>query len=256
MKQIKSLLAVVMILIFSFGRSQAQNTDNVQLYHVHEDVVRPSMLQDYEKTSKEFMDNAKKYNLPGAKWVTTQTNDFRYLYVMPIAKMADLDDRSFWIKLGEKMGKENLDQVFKNWDKCYSTHFDYIIILNKDLSYMPGGITQTPEGQDYRRFYYIHTTPQNVDKLTESLKEVKNMFQKKGSKMEYRVYESGFGVKGKYFMIAIAAKDGATYETMDEANNVLIGADADKVFGEMMKNVTKFEEVTGRMRPDLAYTPK
>ena len=121
---------------------------------------------------------------------------------------------------------------------------------------MPGGITQTPPGQDYRRFYYFYFDPQNAGSLTKSMKAVKDMFQKKGSKIEYRVYRSGYGAPRDFYMVAVAAKDGQTYEAMDAANNQLLGADGEKVFGDMMQYVAKYEEVSGRMRPDLAYAPK
>jgi hypothetical protein len=43
---------------------------------------------------------------------------------------------------------------------------------------------------------------------------------------------------------------------LDAANNKLLGEDADKIFGNMMQYVTNFEEVTGRIRPDLTYSSK
>ncbi len=256
MKAIKNLLFTALLVIISLMNGQAQNADRYQSYQIHEDVVLPSMVGEYEAVAKEFMNNVKKYNMPEMKWITTQTNDFRYLYVSPISKMADLDNNKGWIALRDGMGADSMTALFTRMGKCYDVHFDYILNLDKELSYMPGGITQTPEGQDYRRFYYLYTTPQNEVKLAENMKAVKDLFQKKGSKMEYRVYRSGFGVKEEYYMVAIAAKDGITFETIDADNNKLLGADADKIFGDMMKYVSKFEEVTGRMRPDLAWSSK
>jgi hypothetical protein len=140
--------------------------------------------------------------------------------------------------------------------KCYDKHFDYVLRLDKELTYMPGGITQTPVGQNYRRFYYLRYTPQQEEKLVASLKAIKDMFQKKGSKMDYRIYRSGFGTGGDYFLVAIAAKDAMTYETMNSENDKLLGEEAGKVFGEMMKNISKMEEVSGSMKPELASSSK
>jgi hypothetical protein len=255
MKAFKHLSLAALLLFAAFNTSRAQN-DNRQTYHIHEDKVLPSMVGEYEAVAKELTDNVKKYNIPGMKWILTQTNDLRYLYVSPISKMADLDDDAFWDSLRGKMGAEKFTDLFNRMNKCYDVHTDYIITLDKDLSYMPGGINLTPAGQDYRRFYYMYSTPQNMAKLTEALKNVKALFQQKGSKMEYRIYRSGFGANGAFYMVAIAAKDGGDFEAMDAANNKLIGPDAEKLFGDMMKYVTRIEEVTARMRPDLAYTPK
>ena len=126
--------------------------------------------------------------------------------------------------------------------KCITQHFDYVLRLDKELTYMPAGITQTPEGQNYRRFYYLRYTPQQEENLVASLKAIKDMFQKKNSKMDYRVYRSGFGAGGDYFLVAIAGKDVLAYETMNSENDKLLGEEAGKVFGEMMKNLSKMEE--------------
>ena len=243
-------------LLLPVNSVMGQGSTNQQAYAVHEDVVLPSMVGEYEKISKEFMDVVNKYNIQGMGWIASQTNDYRYLFIRPIANMGDLDNNAFWTNMREKMGAEKFSDMFNRMNKCYDLHCDYVLNLDKDLSYMPGGITQTPAGKDYRRFYYLHTTPQLAGKLAESIKAVKDMFVKKGSKMDYRIYRSGFGTRGQFFMVAIAAKDGADYEAMDAANNALLGPEAEKTFGEMMKYITKFEEVTGRMRPDLAYSPK
>ena len=255
MKVFKHLSFAVILLFAAFSNSRAQ-TDNRQTYHIHEDKVLPSMVREYETVAKELTDNVKKYNIPGIKWILTQTNDLRYLYVSPISKMAELDDDTFWDSLRGKMGAEKFTDLFNRMNKCYDVHTDYIITLDKDLSYMPGGIDLTPAGQDYRRFFYVYSTPENMTKLTEALKNVKTLFQQKGSKMEYRIYRSGFGTSESFYMVAIAAKDGADFEAMDTANNKLLGADGEKIFGDMMKYVTRFEEVTARMRPELAYSPK
>ncbi len=256
MKAFKNLSIFALLFFMPFGNGQAQNQSGNQIYTIHEDIVLPSKIGEYEKTIKEFMDSVKKYNIPGAKWITTQTNDFKYLYVQPIPNMAELDNNKFWMTLSEKMGADKLTDLFKRMNQCYDIHADYILTLDKDLSYMPGGITQTPAGQDYRRFYYLYVDPKNTENLTKSLKAVKDLFQQKGSKMEYRIYRSGFGAPRDFFMVAVAAKDGQTFEAMDAANNALLGADGEKDFGDMLQYVAKYEEVTGRMRPDLAYTPK
>ncbi|HMU45927.1 MAG TPA: hypothetical protein PKC72_06130 [Chitinophagaceae bacterium] len=255
MKKFKGYLLTVIISVLSFQFLYGQNSDRYMLYGVHEDVVYPYMANEYEKIAKELVDNINKYKVQELKWITTNTNDFRYLYVYPLENMADLDKNN-WKKLSEKMGEGKLGELFDKMDKCYSEHFDYTLRLDKDLTYMPGGITQTPQGQNYRRFYYIYFTPEQENKLVESLKAVKKMYQDKGSKEEYRIYRSGFGAHGDFFLVAIAAKDALSYETASSENDKLFGNDAQKVFGEMMKHVSEFKEKSGRMRPDMEPSVK
>ncbi len=225
------------------------------MYWVHEDQVKPSMIMEYEKAAKSLADNCKKYNIQTLGWITTATDDHRYLYVSPINSMADINYDGFK-PLQEAMGDEAFGQMFTDMDKCYTAHGDYILHLNNELTYMPEGFTQTPEGQDYRRFYYIRTTPEHNGMLKEKMKAIKEFFTEKGSKMHYRVYQSGFGTMGNYYLVAIAAKDGINFETMGEENDAILGEERGQVFGAMMKYVTSVDEVSGMMRPDLAYSPK
>jgi len=90
--------------------------------------------------------------------------------------------------------------------------------------------------------------------MKEAMMEVKKMYENKGSKIYYRVYRSGFGSMGSFYMVAIAAKDGTTFELMHHENEKLLGPEAQAIYGKVMKHVTKMEEYTGRMRPDLAYS--
>ena len=255
MRKLRILLPAFVMAVSSVTLINAQETGNFQSYGVHEDVVLPSMVGEYESAAKELVANIDKYGIKELKWITSVTSDNRYLYLYPIANMADLDKDNFKL-LADKMGADKMGDLFRRMSKCYNVHSDYVLRLDKDLTYMPGGINQTPEGQNYRRFIYLRYTPQQEDGLVASLKAVKQMFQKKNSKMDYRIYRSGFGSGGDYFLVAIAGKDVITYETMSAENDKLLGEEAGKVFGDLMKSVAKFEEVSGGMRPDLAPTTK
>lgn len=255
MKTTKINFLIVLLLILPLGLLQGQEESSTQAFWVHEDQVKPSMVQDYEKMAKDLVTNCKEHNIQGLNWITTVTSDFRYLYVTPIKSMTDINYDGYG-PLKEKMGDESFNKLFDAMDECYDTHGDYVLLMDKDLSYMPDGLTQTPEGQDYRKFYYVRTTAANNAKLKEKLMAIKEFYQEKGSKVHYRVYRSGFGTMGNYYMVAVAAKDAVSFETMGGENAALLGDERQKVFADMMQYVTSLEEVTGTMRHDLAYTPE
>ena len=254
MKQFKSF-AIFMIacLVMPFMLS-AQDDGNYQMYWVHEDRVMPSKVADYEKAAKMLVEKCEEYNVDMTGWITSQTMDFRYLYVTPIKSLTDINFDGMG-ELREKMGAEAFDQMFTDMNDSYKKHGDYVITMDKELTYMPEGITQTPEGENYRKFWYLHTTPGKAKKLREKMLAVKELYESKGSSAYYRVYRSGFGTMGDFFLVAAASKDGVTFETAGAANDKLLGEDAQPIFTEVMKYITKIEEVTGQMRPDLAYSP-
>ncbi len=252
MKTLKTTLLIALAFVFSTNIAIAQNNDS-QAFSVHEDQVKPSMIAEYEKANKELVAKLKEHNIQDVNWITSTTQGGRYLYVTPIDNMADLDKRPF-AALAEKMGGEAMGKIFDDMNKCYDNHGNYVIHLDKNLSYMPEGITLTPEGENYRRFFYLHVTPENYSNLTEKMKALKELYTTKGSKVNYRVYHAGFGVIGNYIMVAVAATDGAEYEKRSAENNTLLGKEGEALFSEVFKLVSKFEAFTGALRPDLGYS--
>ncbi|TDQ29394.1 hypothetical protein [Zeaxanthinibacter enoshimensis] len=243
------------LLFLSSTLMQGQSDADYQSFWVHEDHVKPAMVNKYENVNKKLVSELKAHNIQDEQWITTQTDDYRYLYVGQIDNMASLD-RPVFASLAEKMGSDKMGSLFSEMNDYYDKHFDYVIHLDKKLTYMPEGINQTPEGQDFRKFYYVYTTPANRGKLAENFKKIKKLYQDKGSKVSYRVYRSGFGAPEDYFLVAIAAKDALSYEQQAVANRSLLGEEAKPLFDEMSQYMSGMEVVTGTMRSDLAYSPK
>ena len=83
--------------------------------------------------------------------------------------------------MSKAMG-ENWGNIFKNFNTCYDKHGDYVLVLDEGLTYMPEGVTQTQEGEDYRKFYFLYYKPENQGTLREAMKGVKELFASKDSK--------------------------------------------------------------------------
>lgn len=252
MKTLKINFLTTLLLVLSLSTIQAQ--DALKKFWVHEDVVKPSMVAAYETICKELTSNLKKHNIQGFNAIVTNSADHRYLWVSPISSMAEIE-RPIFKTLAEKMGEDKMSALFDKMDKCYDVEHNYVIQLDEELSYMPGGITQTPEGQDYRKFHYFHYTPGNVNAIKEKSAAIKRLFESKGSKLHYRTYKSGFGNRGAYYMVAIAAKDATDYATKIAENNELLGEEWAEIYSDFQANLIKYEVVEGRMRPDMAYSP-
>lgn len=252
-QNIKIFMALLLVCVMY--SAQAQGDTNIQSYWIHEDVVKPGMVAQYESICKELTANMKKHNIQELNTLVTNTLDNRYLWVSQINNMADIDKPVFKT-LAEKMGADNMNALFNKMNECYDIEHDYVIELDKELSYMPEGITQTPEGQDYRKFHYYRYTPGNQSDVKTKAKAIKDLFGKKGSKLYYRVYHSGFGNRGEYYMVAIAAKDAADYEAKITANNELLGEEWQGVYSDFMGTLHEYDLVEGWMRPDMAYSPK
>ncbi|NNE76965.1 MAG: hypothetical protein HKN31_07815 [Pricia sp.] len=247
-----NLLITLLLLPFAF--LQAQDTSKSQMYWVHEDVVKPAMVSEYETICKDLTSNLKKHNIQEMNAIVANISDNRYLWVSPIASMSDINYTAF-NTLSEKMGADKMNALFDKMDKCYDIEQNYIIHLDKELSYMPDGITQTPEGEEYRKFHYYHYIPGNSAVVNEKITAIRNLFEQKDSKLNYRVYRSGFGTRGAFYMVAVAAKDAVDYANKIAANNELMGEEWQNTYANFMGSLEKYEAFVGRMRPDMGYSP-
>ncbi|MGB5420267.1 hypothetical protein [Algibacter sp.] len=250
MKTLKSTLLITLLLCFSFTITNAQ-----QAFIIHQDNVKPSKFMEYEKIAKEFHEASIQHNVQ-TSWSTAMTNDFQYFYITPIKNMAELDERPFE-EMAKTMG-DKFGEMFNRFDQCYSSHGDYIVIRDSELSYMPENKTEAPADENYRKWYYMYYTPKNAKKMREGMLAVKEYFKAKGSTEYYRVYRNGFGQMKNYYMVSVSAKDEIDSAKKSKANQELLGSFDERwaVFSKVMDYTSKTEEFSGEMRPDLSYKPK
>ncbi|WP_339916694.1 hypothetical protein [Yeosuana marina] len=247
MKILKPTVLVVVLLCF-INTSLAQ-----QRYQIHVDNVKPAMVKEYEKTAKKFVEACEKYN-PQGPWITASSDNLKYMYISPMDNFADLD-KPLYTDMAKEMG-DDWSNLFMSFDKCYDSHTDFVITLVNNLSYMPEGMSQMQEGQNYRKWYYLYYTPENSQKMFEAMKGVKELFVSKNSKEYYRIYRSGFGCPENFYLVAVSAKDELDAAMTSKANDELLGDEWKEVFGKVMDVASRFDQISGWMRPELSYSPK
>lgn len=236
-------------MLTAFFKLNAQN----QMFSIHADYVKPSMESEYVEVSKTFVAECKKHNLQNADWTALRLDNGTYLTFESIPNMAALDINSF-ASLSEKMGKENFQALFDRFNKCYDRHGSYNITRIENLTYMPDGAMAAQEGQNYRKYHYLYVTPATSKMIAEKMKAIKDLYVKKGAKEYYRVYHSGYGTLGEYFLVVISAKNELSYAVQSDENDKLLGDEGKKLLDDLFKNISRYEPVTGYLRPDLSYT--
>ena len=234
--------------------SQSQDKNNTQAFLIHEDRVKPSMKDQYEQVAKDLVTACKEHNVQDTQWLTLALNDNSYIYITPLKNFAEIDKNAF-ATLNDKMGEDKVSELFGKFNPTYDEHGDYVIYLHKDLSYMPGGVSQTIEGQNYRTLYYNYVTPENEKNFEEVLRNLKKTFEKHNSKMNYRLYKTGFGVMGTYYMVAVAGVNRMESAKLGDENWALMKDDFGALLKELRKYTWKSNEKTGWMREDLGYMP-
>jgi len=249
-----NLKTTMLFAVLMFSANVAINAQN-QLFSIHADYVKPSMESEYVAASKAFVAECKKYNLQNSDWTEVRLDNGTYLTFESIPNMAALDADSF-APMIEKMGKENFQALLDRFNKCYDRHGNYLLTRIESLTYMPEGAVAAQEGQNYRKYHYLYVTPSTAKMVGEKMKAIKELYAQKGSKEYYRVYHSGFGTLGEYFLVAISAKDEQSYAKQSDENEALLGAEGKKLLDDLFKNISRYEPVTGYIRPELSYITK
>lgn len=251
----KTITALLVFFLISFMGIQAQEDQDLQMFLVHEDRTKPAMAKKHESVDKELIGAMRQNEIKDISWITLVTEDFRYLYITPLKSMADLDKDLFG-GLSQKIGQRETDKIFNKYNDTYETHGDYILLLDKKLSYQPGGINTTPVGKNYRHITMYHYTPANAAKMEDLAKKFLDLYTKKNSPLDYRLYRSGFGVMGSFFWIVSAAESPEDLERMREDNRELFGSEGESLWNQLNQTVSKVEVIRGYVRPDLGYQPR
>lgn len=249
MKTMNKLFTAMLLLLFGTAFLTAQN----QFFRIHVDHVYPSSSDAYEKISKRLADLARE-NQEEDGWNVLWTYDNRVISISPVGGWEDLGNE-FMPKTRAKLGNEKFAEIFSEFDKHYDYHNDYIIVLSNNLSYMPDGMTVTPEGQNYRKNLVLYHKARDRQKIAEIAGKFKELYTNKESKSHYRVYFSGFGNEESYMLVSNAAASPLEYAKRVDENRKLLGEDSQKLWNELMQYVTKIEYTEGYMMPELSYNP-
>lgn len=241
------------VMLYLATTAMAQSGER-QMFSYHEDRVHPHKVTEYEAASKNLKMQLEKHSISTADYLAFVTEDLRYTYLAPIDNFAALDRNPF-AGLREKMGDEAFGAMWAALDECYDEHGGYIMVLDPELSYQPGGVNPNPEGEHYRIIEYWYASPKNAAALAAKGKEIKASHKQAGSELYYRVYRSGFGTMGPFFMVAIAAKNPQDMQSKMEAAQKKTGDAHRKLLDEAMGLTRKYERVRGWVRPDLSYSP-
>ncbi len=249
MKKFKTSVFALLLAVIHCASAQ-------KMYRVHEDLVKPSMAANYESLHQELNEMLVKFPIENLNLLVMQSDNYHYLFIAPIQGMADLDRAHPLVHLAEKVGQDKMKDFIGRMDKCYDVERDYIIVLEEALSYMPQGMTLTPEGENYREQYKFYYTPSNGETVKQNLVAFKNLMSQKASGLHYRIYSSGFGTEAAYYLLSIAAKDKEDFAVKMKANRQLLGEDGKKVRTTLFESLLRIEEIEGFIRPDLFVNKK
>lgn len=253
-KLLTVVLAILVLHLFAWTlAAQEEEKSPNKMYFIHEDVVKPSKIAEFEKAVKGYQEALAKYGMTDLKNLVIQTDDMVYSYVSEVENMAVLDQRPF-DDLKEKMGEESFDALFDAYDGLYKSHKSYIVTLQADLSYTPENASDS-EDMNFRHWDMLHFIPGKGKEAREIVKEWKALYESKKSPMAYRTYTGGLGTETPFYIFSLSAKNAAAFYAQAEKNDELLGEEMKELEKRTLAITDKFEHLNGHIRPDLSYLP-
>lgn len=253
----KSFIIYVLCCIFMFSANlvfaQEEKPKN-QMLIVHEDIVKPSMVTQYEKAARNLVDNLTKHGITSFNYFAAVSEDLHYLYVSPIEKMADLD-KNPEKEIVEKMGEEATKAMWKQFDNCYDTHKDFIVTRLTALSYQPENYAAEAENMNFIHWNFYSIIPGKESEARAVAKEWRALYESKNVPTGYNLYIGGLGTDMPLYVTTERARDAEHYQAMQKKVMELLGEEGKKLNARTMALTNRLESKDGWARPDLSYTP-
>lgn len=255
----KSRVSIILVVgfvasLFSLTSLAQAGEEKPQLFVVWEDIVHPSKSMGYEAGLKAWVDFNTKYKYPRPVTVY-RTNDYRYYILIPIEKLADIDDfEKYFTELGEEAGKE-VAEIGKLMAGTYESGTFGVVALRTDLSYAPENPRVKLEDINFVwwNYYYIKS---GKEKEAEAIaKEWQALWKSKGITDYFNVYQPMLWSDLPVMVAAGGAISAADYYSHMEKNVEKMGDEYLALTKKTMDACRRFEQRTGFILRDLSYIP-
>lgn len=254
----KVFILLLVGLVFNLGAFSilAQEEEpKSQLFFIHEDVVKPSMVSQYEEAVKGVVAKLKENNMTSLSHTVAMSEDFHYSYIYQIENMAALDANP-WKELKKKIGEEAMEAMWKGYEGTYSKHKSFLARLQPSLSYTPETTSEESEAMNFRHWSFYYVNPDKGDEAREISKEWVALFTSKKIPTGYRMYTGGIGTEVPLYIVVQWAKNAAEFYAQNAKNNELLGEEGQALSEKTMAITKKFKQKDGWIRPDLSYRPE
>lgn len=254
MPKLKFVFSLLAGLIIYSSLILAQEEPKDQLYWVREEVAKVDMWDQYEKTSKEWVELMTGAGLDLPYMWASQRDDAHYYYLFPLDNYATIDEmQGIFGAAVEKIGKEKWAGFIKRNESSMETHKDFVVTRSAKYSYWPEEPRLKPEEGKFIHWMFFHYKLENRKEIMDIMTEWKHLYQDKKINNGYTIWLMELGRDNNMIVLTENYKDGADYYTSMEADNALMEDEASALWAKMSPFITNIENKYGNQRPDLGF---
>jgi hypothetical protein len=245
------------ITICGSGVILAQQGTEDQLYWVREEVARVDMWQQYEETSKQWVEMMTGAGLDFPYIRASQRDDGHYYYLIPLSSYADIDKfPEIFGSAIEKIGKEKWGEFMIKNEASIETHKDFIVRWSAKHSYVPKEPRVKIEDAEFIHWVFFTFKLEKRKEVLDILAEWKELYEKNNIPDGWSTWIIEIGEKNNMFAISEIAKDGAGFYAAMKENSEKLKDEEEKLWAKFSANVLSIEQKYGKPRPDLGFVKK
>lgn len=255
-KPIASSIVVCVGLLLSLNSFAQDQMPKGQLLAIHQDIVMPSKVAEYEKAVKTLAEKFAEHKMTSMPYTAANSEDFTYMFIMPVENYAGLDKmETSFNDLKTKMGEEEFMALMNQFNGTYESSKAYLVKFHPELSYNPEYGSETSQGLNFRRWDYYYVKSGMEQQAIEIANAWKDLYGKHKVTQGYRLYMGDWGTEMPLIIVTQPAMNAAEYYATSQKLMDKFGEEGKQLMQKTMSVVRKFETKNGAMRPDLSYMP-
>ena len=234
-----------------------QNTAAPRFFVLHQEVAKPSMLKQYEDTTKELTAAVHRHHelSPAFSFTAISGDDNLYTYVTPIQSMTDLESiNNGFGALAQAEGAKWAD-LMKRAGETMEYSRESIVMEDPSLSYNPEKPRLQLEEQAYLHIDLYYLKPGYEADADALARDFAALYRQKKVADGYRLFKVVMGPEMPLLIVTAGAKDPVDYATADKTARETLGAEGQALFQRAFAITRRFEQHGGWVRPDLSLAP-
>jgi hypothetical protein len=252
----RGYLAICLLFIAAGVFAQMTPMPKPELYLIHEEVARPSMLSQYESVTRDFLNAFTEKKADPKVWGMNlyMTNDMHYIYVIPISNWAVMDAMpQNWASMSQAIGKDRWRDLMTRGNSAIYSYDETVAVRRPDLSYVPANprLKQDEQKFVHLMFYYIDAA--KTDEAEQVAKDYAALFKAKNITEPFTVFQALSGTDLPLYVVSVPAKSASDYYATDDRVNATLGADIRPLQARAMSVARKLDYRDATYRPDLSY---
>ena len=249
----KLLLAAAVLTVAALPVA-AQQPQQAPYLVLHQEIAKPSMIAQYEASTKEFIAlvKANKDKMPHFAVTCLMSPNLTYTYILSMPTLATMDAvNAEFGALAQSAGAAFLD-LNKRGGEATDHIRESIVQLAPELSYRPAQPRLKPEEARYHHYDLYYVMPGREPEADQLGADYAKLYKAKNIGTGYNLYKTVMGPDMPVYVAAVNARDAADFEAERAKVEAALGAEGQALNQRAMSLTRRFEQQEAVLRPDLS----